>query len=380
MRAPIFCGEPLAVDIEQRNGRIVSHHDRIPWCHIIDRARPLPHHSVCSLRMSQVDSQREPISALEGSYLIRLMEPHVAELLTKRQQSVCASCSAGRNLPLAVSEPRTLLLSMMTSSLELPPAAATAVERLGRAMRDVRPTPPVRDVLGSTDIALAYAVQDAVIRKRLAAGAVIVGRKVGLTSQAVQQQLGVSQPDSGVLFADMAVRNGGTIDRRTLIAPRVEAEVAFALKTDIDMDPNEINYAVAVAAVDHAVAALEIVDSRIADWDITITDTVADNASSGLYILGDTRVPLGDFTPAEVRMTLHMDGQCPSWGRGTACLGDPINALVWLARTVAKHGCPLRAGEVVLSGALGPMVTPGCPSQIVAELSVLGTVGARFAT
>jgi 2-keto-4-pentenoate hydratase len=145
-----------------------------------------------------------------------------------------------------------------------------------------------------------------------------------------------------------------------------------------DLDAEDLEVADVRAAVDYAVAALEIVDSRIAGWDITIVDTVADNASSGLYVLGDRRVRLDDFEPAAVSMRLYAGGELVSEGVGAACLGDPLNALLWVARTARDHGDPLRTGQVVLSGALGPMVPAPPGATLRAEISSLGSVGATF--
>jgi 2-keto-4-pentenoate hydratase len=266
-------------------------------------------------------------------------------------------------------------------------AVAQAATRLILAARTGVPTPPVRDVLGSTDVVLAYEVQNVLTAARKAAGARVVGRKVGLTSAAVQRQLGVGQPDFGVLFDDMLVPSGGEVDSGRLIAPKAEAEIAFVLSACVDgfaagVSPDApvsaADRAAAAAAVDYAAAALEIVDSRVAGWDITITDTVADNASSALYVLGDKRVPLSEFAPAEVTMHLEKNGEHASSGNGAACLGDPLNALVWLARTAVSFGSPLRAGDVVLSGALGAMVTAEPGAEITAELSTLGRVSATL--
>jgi 2-keto-4-pentenoate hydratase len=273
------------------------------------------------------------------------------------------------------------------ASLAPDDAVAQAAERLTLAARTGVPTAPVRDVLGSTDVALAYRVQNALTAARKASGARVVGRKVGLTSPVVQHQLGVDQPDFGWLFDDMLVPNGGKADSGRLIAPKAEAEIAFVLSADMDgfaagVSPDApvsaADRAAAAAAVDYAVAALEIVDSRVADWDITITDTVADNASSALYVLGDKRVPLSEFAPAEVIMNLEKNGAPASSGNGAACLGDPLNALIWLARTAASLGAPLLAGDVVLSGALGAMVTAEPGTEITAELSTLGRVSVTF--
>jgi 2-keto-4-pentenoate hydratase len=164
-----------------------------------------------------------------------------------------------------------------------------------------------------------------------------------------------------------------------LLQPKVEAELAFVLGADLDQDLGE---AAIRRAVDHAVVALEIVDSRIAGWDIAFADTVADNASAGLFVLGEDRLTLDRFEPRDTEMVMRVDGTTVSTGDGRACLGDPLAALAWLARTAAELGDPLRAGQVVLSGALGPMadVRPG--TTVVAELSVrdrpLGSVAALF--
>jgi 2-keto-4-pentenoate hydratase len=249
-----------------------------------------------------------------------------------------------------------------------------AAKTLSEAAAARKPCAPVRNLIGSDDVELAYAVQRVLTAARLRAGAAIVGRKIGLTSPTVQQQLGVDQPDFGVLLDDMRSASEVAVDR--LLQPKIEAEVAFVLGADID-DPDATASSVR-AAVDHAVAALEIVDSRIAGWDITFGDTVADNASSGLFILAQRRLGLDDFEPREVEMTLTLDGTVASTGRGDACLGDPLAALAWLARTVARFGEPLRAGEVVLSGALGPMIVVGPGSRIAAEIGPLGRVEASF--
>lgn len=167
-----------------------------------------------------------------------------------------------------------------------------AADRLEKALLTGKPTPPVRDILGSTDIPAAYAVQDELNRRRSARGARVVGRKIGLTSPAVQKQLGVDQPDFGVLFDDMAYADGTEVPTSTLLQPKVEAEVAFVLGGDL---VGELTLTSVRDAVDYAVAALEIVDSRVADWDITIVDTVADNGSSALYVLGSNHLTLEDF-------------------------------------------------------------------------------------
>lgn len=255
-------------------------------------------------------------------------------------------------------------------------AVADAAGRLSRALRDRRPCSPVRDLLGTTDIGLAYAVQQRLIDDRIALGARVVGRKIGLTSAAVQRQVGVDRPDFGVLLDDMDATGLPAVPSERLLQPRAEAEIAFVLAADLDGD--DLDLPTVRAAVGHAVAALEIVDSRVADWDIAITDTVADNASSGMFVLGEQRVPLGDFEPKDVTMRLYADDVPASEGDGSACLGDPLEALLWLARTAREYGDPLRAGQVVLSGALGPLVPTPPGTAVRAEISGLGTVAARF--
>lgn len=251
-----------------------------------------------------------------------------------------------------------------------------AVARLQEAERTHVPGAPVRDLLGASNITDAYAVQQRIIAGKIAAGAKPVGRKIGLTSLAVQQQVGVSTPDFGVLLDDMAYADGAYIPVERLIAPRAEAEIAFVLARDIT-DPG-ISLEDLAAAVAYASPAIEVVDSRVANWDIQISDTVADNASSGVFVLGDARLPLDGFAPRESRMRMTSNGREVSTGTGAACLGDPLKALRWLARTSIEFGAPLRAGEVVLSGALGPLapVEPG--QTLMASITGLGSVTVTF--
>ena len=258
------------------------------------------------------------------------------------------------------------------------PLVIDAADRIAMAASTGRPTAPIRNLIGDSDVGAAYAVQQELINRRIAAGAVVVGRKIGLTSSAVQRQLGVDKPDFGVLFADMDVSTEELVPSDRLLQPKAEAEIAFVLKHDLDAEV--LSQERVRAAVDYAVAALEIVDSRIADWDLTITDTVADNASSGLFVLGDCLLALDEFEPAAVTMRMYADDTLVSEGEGTACLGDPLNALTWLARTAAAYGNPLRAEQVILSGALGPMAAAPPGIRIRAEIAPLGEVSATFSS
>lgn len=252
---------------------------------------------------------------------------------------------------------------------------STAADRLRVAANTATPCTPVRDLIGREDIDAAYRIQSINIELLLKTGRRVVGRKVGLTSPAVQKQIGVDQPDFGVLLDDFDCSGDSAVDSSRLLQPRIEAEIAFTLSADIT---EPITAAQAPTFVDQVFASFEIVDSRIEGWDISLADTVADNASSGLYVLGDSlpRVDAPDL--AEVTMTMTADGEPVSAGKGSDCLGSPWEALVWLANTSLAYGSPLRAGEVILSGALGPMVpvTPG--STYKATISGIGDVTATF--
>jgi 2-keto-4-pentenoate hydratase len=255
-------------------------------------------------------------------------------------------------------------------------AVAAAAQRLQAAADSGIPCAPVRDLIGSDDVDAAYAVQQELAKARQAAGGHVKGHKIGLTSPAVQAQLGVDRPDFGLLFDDMAVPHGDVIDITRLLQPKIEAEIAFVLAADIE--DRAVTGEQVRAAVDYACAALEIVDSRVAGWDITLGDTVADNASSGLYTLGQIRLGLDRLEPADVTMTMTLDGELVSQGTGDACLGDPLNALAWLARVAIDVGTPLRAGQVILSGALGPMVAVPPGAHFEAQITGLGSVEAIF--
>jgi 2-keto-4-pentenoate hydratase len=235
---------------------------------------------------------------------------------------------------------------------------------------------PLRDALEPSDNAGAYAVQAINTAHWQGAGRRIVGRKIGLTAKAVQVQLGVDQPDFGVLFDDMAIAQGGTLWSDRVLQPKAEAEVALVLSHDID-DPEATRETVA-AAVAYAVAAIEIVDSRIADWKITFADTVADNGSSAFYVLGETCKPLDGLDLYTCGMALEVNGEIASIGAGAACLGHPLEAAAWLARTLAQVGAPLRAGDILLTGALGPMVALKPGDRVEAKIGGLGSVSFTY--
>lgn len=245
-------------------------------------------------------------------------------------------------------------------------------ERLRRAYTDGA-VPPLRDALRPNDIDGAYAVQEINTRHWMGTGRRVVGRKIGLTSAAVQQQLGVDQPDFGVLFSDMQIDDGGTLEPEKVLQAKAEAEIAVILGKDIASEaatPEEV-----LAAAEAFVAAIEIVDSRIADWKITFADTVADNGSSSHFVLGRERCrATKDVDLFTCGMVMEVDGKIASTGVGAACLGHPLKAAAWLARTLAVRGQSLRAGDIILTGALGPMVALSPGMQVKAAIGGLGAV------
>jgi 2-keto-4-pentenoate hydratase len=257
-----------------------------------------------------------------------------------------------------------------------PESLHAAAGTLLDAARTRTPCPPLRLTHPEATVDDGYAVQQ-LVHEQSRPTSRRVGRKIGLTSAAVQQQMGVCVPDYGVLFADMCFGDRQPIPADRLLQPRVEAEVAFVLGADLPERPVVI--ADVLRATDFVVAAIEVVDSRIRDWDISIFDTIADNASSGLFVLGGAPRSLRDIDDLGSRpMSLTCDGAEVSSGSGAACLGHPANAVVWLANTMVEHGSPLRAGEIVLSGSLGRLVPVQHGKAYEATIAGVGSVHAEF--
>ena len=254
------------------------------------------------------------------------------------------------------------------------------IENLAVALRTAGETGnacvPIRTSLIEGDVDSAYAVQETNTKFWLDSGRRLVGRKIGLTSKVVQTQLGVDQPDFGMLFADMAYSDGEEIPFDALIAPKIEGEVSFVLGDDLDMERPTI--ADVTNAIAYAAASIEIVDSRVKDWDISILDTIADNASAGAFILGNAPHMLEDFDSRLCGMVIEHRGEPVSVGAGAACLGNPLNAVVWLAREMVTRGRPLIAGDIVMSGALGPMVAAQPGEVYEVRINGLGSVRAVF--
>ncbi|WP_407081711.1 2-keto-4-pentenoate hydratase [Piscinibacter gummiphilus] len=255
----------------------------------------------------------------------------------------------------------------------------TPIQRAALDLREARsarkPIPRISETYGLTGAEQAYAVSRLNIEAGLAEGRRISGKKIGLTSRAVQQQLGVDQPDYGVLFADMELLDGEDVDTSRLIQPKAEGEVAFVVGRDLADE--QLTWARFLAGLEYALPAIEIVDSAIQDWKITLVDTVADNASCGVYVLGHEPRRIGDLSLAGLGMDFRKNGQTASVGSGVACLGNPLLSAYWLAKTMRSLGEPLKAGDVVLSGALGPMFPFLAGDALDLEIAGLGRVRSR---
>jgi len=266
--------------------------------------------------------------------------------------------------------------SLLKKDSMTPHDIADAAQSLREAARTGEYIAPLRERYPLLDAKAAYAIQRINTEFRVAAGRRRIGCKIGLTARTVQQQLGVDQPDFGTLLDDMGYGDGEPVPADVLQQPKVEGEVAFVFGRDLDMEnPSQVDV---LNAIDYALPAVEIVGSRIANWNIKFVDTVADNASSGAFVLGSTPRKLSDFDLRLCGMVMTRRGEPVSVGAGAACLGNPINAVVWLARTMARLGQPLRTGEMVLSGALGPMV-PVQPGDVFeTRINGLGEVKVVF--
>ena len=251
-----------------------------------------------------------------------------------------------------------------------------AADRLWRAAQSREACAPVRDLIGDLGIEAAYRVQEINTERRLGEGRRLVGRKTGLTAKAVQTQLGVDQPDYGMLFDDMDMPLGSEIYAAAVMQPKVEAEIAFILGDDLNDE--RLTAADITASIDYALAAIEIVGTRIKEWDIRIHDTIADNASSGVFVLGDAPRRLSEIDLRLCGMVMERRGEPISVGAGVACLGSPVTACLWLAKVMAREGRPLGKGDIVLTGALGPMAGVEAGDAVTARINGLGAVTAFF--
>lgn len=249
-------------------------------------------------------------------------------------------------------------------------------EILYESRRSGTPVPPLSKSHGLTDAGAAYEVQEINTKRWLSEGRRIVGRKIGLTSKAVQAQLGVGEPDYGMLWDDLSYGDGDIVPAARFMQPRVEAEIAFVM--DRAVTSPDVTLTDLISSVAYALPSVEIVDSAIADWKITLADTIADNASAGGFALGTGPRKISDIDLRLCGMLLTKNGKHASLGVGAACLGHPLFATLWLARKMVEVGRPLQAGDIVLSGALGPMCDAEAGDYITVEIQGFAPFSIEF--
>lgn len=252
-------------------------------------------------------------------------------------------------------------------------------DELFAALRGRRTVAPLTSRLPDITVDDAYRISLHLLERRKADGERVTGKKIGVTSKAVQDMLGVFQPDFGFLTDAMHWRDGATVDfeRDGLIQPRAEGEVVFMLKSGLK-GPG-VTRADVLAATEWVAPCFEIVDSRIADWKIKIQDTVADNASCGVFVVGDHHTDPRTLDLAAVRMVMHKNGvECGS-GIGAAVQGHPAEAVAWLANTLGRFDIPFNAGEMILSGSLGPLVPVARGDRFEVSIEGLGRCAIAFA-
>ena len=314
-----------------------------------------------------------PVRPLIGPAQGRLRPPLAAVAAAARLKASATATAAA--MPTPPAKPKSAAAPKLKAVVS--DAVRNAAAAIRSAYENQKPIGPIRDMLPANDIAAAYAVQQANTNHWIGQGRRPVGRKIGLTAKAVQMQLGVDQPDYGILYADMEIPDSEEIPTSRVMQPRAEAEVALVLKKDLLLE--QLTLIDLLDATAYALPAIEVVGSRIAKWDIKIVDTVADNASSGLFVLGTRPVALDNLDLRNCGMVMEKRGEPVSVGAGVACLSNPLNAALWLARKMVTVGMPLRAGNVILTGALGPMAAVQPGDVMEARISGLGSVRAVFA-
>lgn len=245
-------------------------------------------------------------------------------------------------------------------------------ELLRKAAEDKIGIEPLRDSIGAEDADFAYKIQQVNTQFQLDAGKRIVGKKIGLTSKVVQDTFNVYEPDFGILFNHMEILNNDSISIQHIMQGKVEAEIALVLKEDLnhaDISMHEL-----ISAVDYALPSIEIVGSRINNWNIKISDTIADNASASHFVLGHTPKRLTAFDIVNTKMEMSLNGEVLSTGTGAACLGSPLNSALWLANKMVEMGSSLKKGEIILTGALGKFLDIKAGDYVEAKFSGLGEV------
>lgn len=251
-------------------------------------------------------------------------------------------------------------------------------EELHAALRGRKPIAPLTSQHSELTLADAYRISQQFLRRREALGEHVVGKKIGVTSTQAQAMLKVDQPDFGFLTNSMQVTDGAMVSmsQHNLIAPRAEGEIAFILAQDLAGGGLTIEDV--LSATEAVAPAFEIVDTRIANWQISIQDSVADNASSGLFAIGEARVDPRSLDLAGVVLNMSLNGQPAEQGLGAVVLGHPCNAVVWLANTLNEMGMPLRRGEIILSGTLGAPIPFAAGDLLEMQLSGIGSASLSF--
>jgi len=250
-------------------------------------------------------------------------------------------------------------------------------DELFEALRAQTTLAPLTERESDITIEDAYHISQRFIQRRVDAGERIVGKKIGVTSKPVQDMLGVFQPDFGFLTDGMVFADGADISiAEHLIAPRAEGEIAFRLKSDL-AGPGVTEQDV-LEATQSIMPCFEIVDSRIRNWEIKIQDTVADNASCGVYVLGKNEVDPRDFDLPNLHMTIYKNGEFNSEGLGSAVQGNPLTAVAWLANTLGEFGIPFKAGEIILSGSLAPLIPVVAGDKMSLDIAGIGGCSCNF--
>lgn len=249
-------------------------------------------------------------------------------------------------------------------------------DRLRKAQENKKPCSPIRDLINENDIESAYAVQSINNDFFVSQGAKIVGYKIGLTSEAVRKQFGINEPDFGRLFDNGEIISGSEIPIHEIMQPKVEGEVAFVLKKKLDFGTYDMTNI--ISAVDYVLVSIEVLGSRIDNWDIRLSDSIADNASASHWVVGKKKVKLETLDLVNCKMKMKKNGIVVSKGSGASCLGTPLNSLLWLSKTFAKFGETMKAGDLILSGAIGQVVDVAQGDYIEVEIEGLGGASLKF--
>jgi len=244
------------------------------------------------------------------------------------------------------------------------------------AERTCAPVVALTDRFGDVSYQDAYAIQLKTFDTRVRNGEVIVGKKIGLTSRAMQEQFKIREPDYGIITNTMVAREGAPASMSSLILPRVEAEIAFLLKEDLK-GPG-VNVTHVLEATEGVLPAFEVIDSRYKDWKITVKDSISDNASAAIMILGGKLTPIENLDLRYIGLVLEKDGAVVSTGAGAAVLGNPAESVAWLANKLTEYGITLKKGEFVMSGSLISAVKAEAGSQFRATFDRIGSVSLRF--